>query len=180
VDSLVPVLAPDGQLVLLSASANLDSNATLEAVNASLDAAAQKAQLLGGHAFVGVDGAAYEPGAPMEEGLKRYLSSVAERPLWNASALDVARWWRAHEGLKVASQWDAATATLTLDVNATEAVPFPASISISPPPGMKSLRLEVPPSAGAVQQMPDGSGGIALVFSALPAGRQSVLVRFAP
>jgi peptidoglycan/xylan/chitin deacetylase (PgdA/CDA1 family) len=179
VDSLVPALAPDHHLVLLANGANLDSNATLEAVNEGLEGAAIKAQVLGGYSFVGVDVAGYQADGPMEKGLARYLDASKSMSVWNASAADVARWWRAHEGLKVANAWDASQSTLTLDVSAAEPVPFPAAISIVPPPGTKSLRIDASPSAGAVERQDLPDGAVALVLSALPAGSHRLQVVFA-
>jgi len=79
----------------------------------------------------------------------------------------------------VTSKYDAASGTLALDVVAKEAMPFPAAIAVSPPPGMKNARLEVPPSAGPVERQ-DADGAIAIVLSALPAGSHRLQVRFAP
>jgi peptidoglycan/xylan/chitin deacetylase (PgdA/CDA1 family) len=179
VDSLMPAVAPGGKLVLLSNAANFDQNTTLENVNSELDSAARRAQVLGGYAYVGVDVAGYQPDSPLEAGVRRYLEAAKSMPVWNASADDVARWWKAREGVKVASAWDAASSTLTLDVVAAEAVPFPAAISIVPPPGMKNIQIDAPPSAGTVQRQ-DVDGAIALVLSALPAGSHRLQVRFSP
>jgi hypothetical protein len=77
------------------------------------------------------------------------------------------------------SAWNAASSTLTLDVVAAEAVPFPAAISLVPPPGTKSIQVDAPPSAGTVERQ-DVEGGIALVLSGLPAGSHRLQVRFSP
>ena len=181
VDSLMPKVASDGRLVLLSNGANFDQNATLDGVNTELDGAARRAQVLGGYSFIGVDLAGYQPDSPMEQGLKRYLDGAKSRPVWNASADEVSRWWRAHEGLAMTNRWDAASNTLTLEVVAKEALPFPAAIMVSPPPGTKNTRVDVPPSAGAVQNSdPMADGSIAIVLSALPAGSHRLQVRFSP
>jgi peptidoglycan/xylan/chitin deacetylase (PgdA/CDA1 family) len=177
VDSLVPVPAPGGRPVVLTAALNLDSNASPEAVDTGLDGIAKKAELLGGYAFVGLDVAAYEAGGPLEAGLGRYLAGAKERSIWHASAVDVARWWHAREGLKVETRADATG--LTIDIDAAEAVPFPAAIALSPPPGMKEMRVDVPPSAGGVQNHRAPDGSVALVLTALPAGKHSIRVTFA-
>jgi hypothetical protein len=166
-------------VVLLSNGANFDQNVTLEPVNTEHEGAARRAQVLGGYSFIGLDLAAYQPDGPLEQGLRSYLEAAKARPVWNASATDVARWWRAHEGLTVASAWDAGNGTLTLDVTAKEAVPFPAAIAVSPPPGMKNVRIDVPASAGAVERQ-EADGAIAIVLSALPPGSHRLQVRFAP
>src|SRR4029078_10802370 len=116
VDSLMPVVAPGGKPILLSNSANFDQNTTLENVTAELDNAARRAQVLGGYAYVGVDVAGYQPDSPLEAGVRRYLEETKGKPVWNAGADDVARWWKAHEGITMTSAWNAASSTLTLDV----------------------------------------------------------------
>ena len=178
VDAAVPQFAPDRRLVVLAAGTNIDSNASLDAITAGLDAAAKRAQLLGGYAFVGVDVAGYQPGSPLEAGLQKFVEASQGSPLWSASAADVARWWREHDQLKVASAWDAAASTLSIEVAVGEAMVFPAAIAIVPPPGMKSVRIE-PAYAGAELQS-GAAGATALVLSGLPPGSHRLQLRFAP
>ncbi len=178
VDSAVPVFAGNRRLVLLAASTNIDSNATAESVNAGLDAAARRAQLLGSYAFVGVDGAGFQPGAPLESGLPRFIAAAKRDQLWAASAAEVASWWRGREQIKVASTWDAPSSVMTLEVTVGDAMPFPAAIAIVPPPGRANARLESTVAGAQLQAGADGA--TALVLSGLPAGRHRLAVRFLP
>jgi hypothetical protein len=179
VDSLMPTLAPGGKPVMLSNTANFDANVTLDTVNAELDNAANRSQLLSGYAFIGVDVAGYQPDSPLEAGVRRYLEASRTKSVWTASADDVAHWWKAREGLKVTRQWDSAATSLTLDVAAAEAVPFPAAITLVPPPGTRDIEIDAPPSAGAVQRQQAPDGSLAIVLNALPAGSHRLQVRFA-
>lgn len=178
VDAAVPVLAADRRLVLLPASTYLASNATREAIDASLDAAARRTILLNGYSFVGVDAAGFQPDAPIGPGLQRFIATTKRDQVWGASAAEVAAWWREREQIQVASTWDAASSTLTLDVTAGDAMPFPAAIEIVPPPGRKTARLE--PGVAGAQLQSATDGATALVLSGLPAGRHRLLVRFLP
>ena len=78
----------------------------------------------------------------------------------------------------MASAWDAAGSTLSIDVTVAEAMKFPAAVSIVPPPGTKGVRIE-PAYAGA-QLQADTAGAIALVLSGLPPGSHHLQLRFAP
>jgi len=178
VDSAVPGLASDHKLVLLPAL-NIDSNAPLDAINAGFDAAAKRARVLGGYAFVGIDAAGFQPGGPLEQGIERF-AQVKGDTIWAASAVDVARWWRAHEATKVASQWDAASSALTLEVTAPDAIPFPLAIAIEPPPGTKTINVDVAEKGIAMLMKPDDVRTPTLVISAMPPGTHRLKLRFQP
>ncbi len=178
IDSSVPMLAPDHRLVLLPTAVNIASNASLDTINTGLDAAARKTRLLGGYAFIGLDAAGYYRDAPLEAGLQRFIDATRDDPLWKTSATDVVSWWREHEQIKVASAWDAARATLTLEVTVGDAMPFPAAIAIVAPPGLKTVRVE--PALAGAEIKADSEGAAALVLSGLPPGAHRLQLRFLP
>ncbi|MGE5616519.1 MAG: polysaccharide deacetylase family protein [Bacillota bacterium] len=176
VDSMVPVIAPGGAPVLLTANVNLETNASLQAITAGLDEVATRAQTVNGYGFVGLDVAGFMQDSPMEAGLKRFLDSTRQRKdLWIADAADVATWWRERKDLKVASSWDPADATLTLDVNAATALGFPAGIAILAPPGRKASIVSAP---AGTQLQPDTDGSTLVVLRNVVAGEQKVRLKF--
>ena len=177
IDSAVPVLAANRRLVLLPASTNIDSNASADAVNAGLDAAARRAQLLAGYSFVGVDVAGFQPDAPITASLPRFIDAAKRESLWAASAAEVAGWWREREQIQVSTTWDAASSSMVLDVTVGDAMPFPAAIEIVPPPGRRAS-LDAGITGAQLQASP--SGNATLVLTALPAGRHRFPVRFQP
>jgi peptidoglycan/xylan/chitin deacetylase (PgdA/CDA1 family) len=177
IDSAVPMLSANRRLVLLPANTNIDSNASADSVNAGLDAAARRAQLLAGYSFVGIDVAGFQQNAPIETGLPRFIANAKREMLWTASAAEVASWWREHEQIQVATSWDAASSSMVVDVTVAEAMPFPAAIEIVPPAGRKaSLEATV---AGA-QLEASSSVAATLVLTGLPPGRHRLQVRFQP
>jgi len=179
VDSATPVIAANRRAVMLPSSANLDTMSSPEAVSAGLATAKMRAQLLGGYAFVGVDGAAFLPDSPLETALARFVESTwgGAKLVWPASSADVAAWWRERQRLEVATAWDGAQ-VLDVSVRAPERLGFPAAIAMTPPPGMKNARLET--AVAGVEMRSEGEGAPVLVLNALPAGEHRLRVRFLP
>ena len=177
VDSATPVLSKDKRAVLLSASANLDTNSSAEAINAGLALATQRAQFLGGYAFVGIDGAGFNRDSALETALLQYVEASRAQGLWAASGSDVAAWWRERNQLAVTSAWNASEGVLDLTVSVREPLRHAAAIALVPPTGRKSARLET--TLTGAQLHADASGQ-ALVLTGLAPGEHRLRLRFLP
>lgn len=180
IDSATPVLSDNRRVVMLSASTNFDTRSSADAIRSGLAAAKMRAQLLGGYAFVGVDGAGFTRDSPLESELDRFVEAASRdaKPLWAASAADVAHWWRERERLKVASAWDAKDSVLTLDVTIGERLDHPVAIALVPPPSKKTVRLE--DALPGVQVRADADGASVVVLTGLAPGEQRLRLRFLP
>jgi hypothetical protein len=180
VDSSIPVLAPDGKLVVLSNNANVDAQSSAKEVAEGLSQAARQARLLHGYAYAGIDAAGFTADSPMERGLAQFLGAAGElgKTLWMAPAADVAAWWRQRERVKVSSTWSAADSILTLEIAVSGPMPFPSAVALVLPPGRGTVRLE-DALAGARLQ-PEADGGPSIVLTGLPAGRHRLRLRFQP
>lgn len=180
IDSTVPVLAENRRLALISASANFGTESALETIASGLAEAAGKARLLGGYAFVGVDGAGFLRASALEVGLNRFLEGTREsgKDLWKAHAAEVAAWWRERGQLRVSSTWDARESLMIVDVAVGERMRFAAAIALVPPPGRKTVRIEE--ALSGVQLQPEADGSFALVLTGLPAGEHRLRLRFLP
>ena len=180
IDSAVPVSAPEGRVVLLSASANLDGTSTPEAIAAGFAATKARTRLIGGYAFLGVDAAALMRDSAVDTALASFIESNAAGAAgspWAASADEVADWWRARSQVKVATAWTPGEDAMAVDVSSAAALRYPLAIAVVPPPGFRSLSLA---DAEGASLQPDADGNPSIVLSALPAGTKRLRVRLLP
>ena len=180
VDAAIPVRAGGRNLVVLAASANLDGNASADAIAAALASASARSQTIGGYAFVGVDGAAVVRDSALENALAGYIDSVTAKKAggtWLATAAEAADWWRARAEIRVASRWQPGDPAMAIEVESPVAMRYPLAISVVPPAGFKSVRLDDAPGA---QVAADADGAAVIVLNAVAAGSTRLSVRFLP